>query len=270
MKNEKKMNIRKDIYEYDLTIKSYSDRILLGRNAAQDIAKALRQRLAQQSEVRIIFAAAPSQQETLDELRRIEGIDWKRVSAFHMDEYIGLSAEAPQRFGNWLTHVFFRHLSLKEVNLIEPEKGVAACIDAYSKKLSAAPIDFVIMGIGVNGHLAFNDPPVADLADPCSVKEVKLDALCRQQQVDDKCFTRLHDVPQFAVTLTIPRLLDAAELFCLVPGAAKREAVRRTLTEEASSACPATALRRHPRCSLYLDEQSLPEGLYSGSEAQCF
>jgi glucosamine-6-phosphate deaminase len=144
------------------------------------------------------------------------------------------------------------------VHLIDPGNDPAAAADDYAQALAEAPIDIVCLGIGVNGHLAFNDPPVADLADPLDVKIVELDAICRQQQVDDGCFTGIGDVPTHAITLTIPRLLRADRLFCVVPGVAKRTAVRRALHDPITAACPATALRQHRAVGLFLDAESAP------------
>jgi len=196
----------------------------------------------------------------LDALVAEPGIDWSRVTAFHMDEYVGLAADAPQRFGAWLGRAIFDRLPFAAVHLIRPERfaDAAACATDYAARLAAGPIDVVCLGIGVNGHIAFNDPPVADFRDPLAVKVVELDDVCRQQQVDDGCFPRFGDVPTHALTLTVPRLLDCDRMVCVVPGPAKREAVRRTLSDPPGEACPATALRAHPRCTLYLDAQSDP------------
>ncbi|GAA1637071.1 glucosamine-6-phosphate deaminase [Kribbella alba] len=237
-----------------LTVEVFPDREELGRKAGDDIAAELRSRLARQDGVRVIFAAAPSQQETLERLRVAEGIDWSRVTAFHMDEYLGLPPDAPQRFGQWLKDALFDHVPLAKVLLLEPDASDNG--RQYAEELAAAPIDLVVLGVGVNGHLAFNDPPDADLEDPRSVRLVELAAASRQQQVDDGCFDRLEDVPTQAVTLTVPRLLDAGRLFCVVPGAAKADAVRAALSDPIGPACPATALRRHGDCTLYLDKES--------------
>jgi glucosamine-6-phosphate deaminase len=228
----------------------------LGRKAGDDIAAELRSRLARQDGVRMIFAAAPSQQGTLERLRVAEGIDWSRVTAFHMDEYLGLPPAAPQRFGEWLKAAFFDHVPLAKVHLLQPDADPSRGVLQYADELAAAPIDFVVLGIGVNGHLAFNDPPDADLDDQRPVRVVELAAASRRQQVDDGCFDRLADVPTTAVTLTVPRLLDADRLFCVVPGAAKADAVRAALSDPIGPACPATALRRHTNCTLYLDKES--------------
>ncbi|MFT4174479.1 MAG: 6-phosphogluconolactonase [Rhodocyclaceae bacterium] len=241
-----------------MEIRRYASRLAMGQDAAHDVAAFVRHKLTQQAGVRLVFAAAPSQQEMLDALVREPGIDWRRVTAFHMDEYIGLPAGAPQRFGAWLTQHVFGRLPFGAVNVIDPEPDPAACVAAYADRLAAAPIDAVCLGIGVNGHLAFNDPPVADFADAAAVKIVELDDICRQQQVDDACFARFADVPTHAVTLTIPRLLDAERLFCVVPGATKRDAVARMLAAPLGEHCPATALRKHADCVVYLDAESAP------------
>ena len=215
----------------------------------------------------MVFAAAPSQSEMLDALVAESDIDWARVSAFHMDEYIGLPDGAPERFGAWLTRAVFSRVPLGSVELIGRESDPRQEATRYAELLAAAPIDFVCLGIGVNGHLAFNDPPVADLSDPLAVKIVELDDICRQQQVDDACFATLRDVPRHAITLTIPRLLDADRLFCVVPGAAKRAAVDQALNGPLGEACPASALRTHPACKLYLDRDTTPPGLLSRNPA---
>jgi glucosamine-6-phosphate deaminase len=236
----------------------FETRDAMGQAAAADVGVALRDRLARQSTVRMIFAAAPSQAEMLDALARERDIDWRRVTAFHMDEYIGLRVDAPQRFGAWLTRHLFSRIAFGAVHLIGQEPDPDREASRYATLLAEAPIDIICLGIGVNGHLAFNDPPVADLYDTKQVKIVELDAICRQQQVDDECFPTLADVPTHAITLTIPRLLDAGQIFCVVPGASKRAAVERTLYGPIGTACPASALRTHPRCALYLDQDSTP------------
>jgi glucosamine-6-phosphate deaminase len=230
-------------------------RAAMGQTAAEDIADELRRRLQNQQSVRMIFAAAPSQSEMLTALMLIPDVDWSRVTAFHMDEYLGLASEAPQRFGLWLRRAIFDRLPFAAVHLLVPGTDPEASAAEYADRLAASPIDIVCCGIGSNGHLAFNDPP-ADLNDPSDVKVVKLDTACRQQQVDDRCFERFDDVPTHALTLTIPRLLAADHIFCCVPGAFKRTAVRRTLQDPISGSVPATALRTHSNWSLYLDEDS--------------
>ncbi|WP_307730352.1 6-phosphogluconolactonase [Alsobacter ponti] len=246
--------------EGSLPVRIFATRAEMGRAAAAEIGDELRRRLAGQDRVRMIFAAAPSQSEMLAALTREPGIDWRRVVAFHMDEYIGLKPGAPERFAVWLRRHLFDLVPFGEVHAIDPEAFASpqACADAYAAALAEAPIDIVCLGIGVNGHIAFNDPPVADLRDPADVKIVELDAICRQQQVDDQCFPSLAEVPTHALTLTVPRLLASDVMVCVVPGPAKRDAVRRTLADPIGEACPSTALRTHARCTLYLDAESAP------------
>jgi len=227
----------------------------LGKLAARDIAAALRSALLEKPSLRMILAAAPSQSEMLAALAWEPDIEWHRVTAFHMDEYINLPEDAPQRFGTWLERTFFDHVPLAEVNLIQPGNDPEAACRAYASKLAEATIDVVLLGVGTNGHLAFNDPP-ADLNDPLAVKVVELDQMCREQQVLDGCFATLDDVPRTAVTLTIPTLLGGRELFCCVPGRHKSAAVKAMFESPVSGACPATALRTHPRCTVYLDPES--------------
>lgn len=242
----------------EVAIHVLESRSKMGARAASDIAHEIRTCLQKQPALRMIFAAAPSQSEMLSALRREKDIDWSRVTAFHMDEYLGLPAGAPQRFSRWLRNEIFDHLPFAAVHLLEPGDHPAHAAAEYAAKLNAAPIDIVCCGIGSNGHLAFNDPP-ADFNDPLTVKIVQLDAQCRRQQVDDQCFAAIEDVPTHALTITVPGLLAGRAIFCTVPGALKKEAVRRALTEPISPLCPASALRLHPRCMLYLDPDSAGE-----------
>jgi glucosamine-6-phosphate deaminase len=230
----------------------------MGARAAADIAREIRTCLKKQPGVRMVFAAALSQSEMLAALREEKDIDWSRITAFHMDEYLGLSADAPQRFGLWLRRAIFDHLPFAGVYLLLPEDNPAQTAADYAAKLNSAPIDIVCCGIGSNGHLAFNDPP-ADFADPFTVKAVDLDEQCRQQQVDDGCFSTLSEVPTRALTITVPGLLNSRAIFCTVPGTLKKEAVRHALFDPIGPMCPATALRLHARCSIYLDPDSASE-----------
>jgi len=236
----------------------------LGHTAASHIAAALRARLREQQHVRMILAAAPSQSEMLAALILEPEIDWSRVTAFHMDEYIGLPANAPQRFAHWLRHAFVDRVPLARFEPIDPDSSPEKTCDNYARLVAEAPIDLVLLGIGTNGHLAFNDPP-ADLEDPAPVKIVMLDRMCREQQVLDGCFAALDDVPRQAITLTVPTLLAGHELFCCVPGQLKSAAVQAMLESPISGDCPATALRSHPRCTLYLDRDSSSKSQYHAS-----
>jgi len=232
----------------------FTTRQAMGIAAAHAAADFLRGTLSEQESVRAVFAAAPSQNEMLAALIVAEGIDWHRIEAFHMDEYLGLPPAAPQRFSRFLQDRLFDRVPFRSVHLIETDIPDSA--GHYEKLLKSAPIDLVCLGIGENGHLAFNDPPVADFADPVWVKAVELEETCRQQQVNDGCFAVIDDVPRRAITLTIPALLSGRRLVCTVPGLTKRQAVFRTLHDPVSTACPATVLRTHTGCTLFLDRES--------------
>ncbi len=237
----------------------FPDRRALGERAGKDIADAVRARLETQPRVRMVFAAAPSQAETLDTLVAAAGIDWSRVDAFHMDEYVGLTPSRPELFGEWLHRHLFDRVDFGSVHVIAPEGHPEEVAAGYASALDEAPIDIVCCGIGVNGHIAFNDPPVADFEDVADVKVVELDDTCRQQQVDDGSFATLDEVPTHAVTLTVPRLMRAERIFCMVPGPAKARAAAATFTEPISPRWPSTILRTHPACTFYLDLDSARE-----------
>lgn len=235
-----------------LLVKRYHNREAMGAAAASDAAETLRGLLAQKASINVMFAAAYSQSELLEGLVAAD-VDWSRVNAFHMDNYIGLPADAPQQFSNFLTRYLFGKLPFGQVFLMGDTQADAP---RYAQLLGEHPLDVCFMGVGENGHLAFNDPDVADFEDPLAVKRVALDEVCRTQQVHDGCFATLAQVPRYALTATLPTLTSAAEVFCVVPAPAKAEAVRRMLREPVARACPASILRRHPSARLYLDADS--------------
>ncbi|NLO72106.1 MAG: glucosamine-6-phosphate deaminase [Porphyromonadaceae bacterium] len=241
----------------ELLVKIIPDRIEMGRVAADDATEKIIQLLEKQDEINMIFAAAPSQNEFIADLISRPGIDWSRINAFHMDEYIGIDPEAPQAFGKFLKDRIFGKVPFKKVFYLN---GMAADLEAecerYSALLKKYPVDIVCLGIGENGHIAFNDPGVADFNDDKLVKIIDLDLVSRQQQVNDKCFEFLHEVPTQALTLTIPAMLKGKYLFCIVPATNKAKAVYNTLNGEISEDCPATILRTKKNVILYLDEAS--------------
>jgi glucosamine-6-phosphate deaminase len=239
-----------------LNVRVYSDRRALGEAAAVEAIKTFRRLLDSQERLRVIFAAAPSQNEFLAALVQAEGIEWSRVTAFHMDDYIGLPADSPQRFSHFLNTRLFGLVKPGVVRLIDSTASAEGECERYQRLLQEQPIDIVCLGIGENGHIAFNDPPVADFSDPRWVKPVELDEACRRQQVNDGCFPSFADVPTHALTLTIPALMSGKHLFCMVPGPTKRAAVERTLNGPIATECPASILRRHPDCTLYVDTDS--------------
>ena len=214
------------LFQQDLlTVKMFPSIQQMGKCAATEVTNKICELLKEKAEINMIFAAAPSQNEFLSHLIHSKQIDWTRINAFHMDEYIGIHAEAPQSFGNFLRQRIFDKVPFKTVNYL-------------------------------NGHIAFNDPDVANFNDPQLVKVVELDPICRQQQVNEKCFETFDLVPAKALTLTIPTLLKANWMFCIVPFKNKANAVYNTLYGEISEKCPASILRKKENSCLYLDPES--------------
>ena len=240
-----------------LAVEIFETRKQMGEKAANDIAKKFNELIDIKGEINVIWAAAPSQNDVLKALTENESIKWNKINAFHMDEYIGLSKDAPQGFGNFLKDHIFGLVPFKSVNYIDVSATDAEKeADRYAEVLSKQKIDVVVLGIGENGHIAFNDPPVADFNDKKAVKPVKLDEVCRQQQVNDGCFKSINDVPTHAITLTVPTLFNANYLFCIVPAPTKANAVYETINGTIDEHCPATVLRLHDNAKLYLDNES--------------
>ena len=243
-----------------LDVLVYESRALAGRAAAQAVASSIAACQRAKGTARIVFAAAPSQDEFMARLVADKAVDWTHVVAFHMDEYLGVHADHPASFRRYLQEHLFRLVGLTsdQLRLIPGEqtaRPLATCLE-YEVLLKAEPADIVCAGIGENGHLAFNDPPVADFLDPLLVKVVRLDAACRIQQINDGCFAQPADVPTHAYTLTIPALIAAPVVSVVVPGPRKASAVLTTLRGPINECCPATAPERHPGAKLYLDRDS--------------
>lgn len=239
-----------------LSVKVYDSRRNMGAAAAADVAACMKRLLAEKDCIYMIFAAAPSQNEMLEALVAEDGIEWERVHALHMDEYVDLPSDAPQGFGNFLCRAIFDKVPFASVNLIGTEADSDAACRRYDALLEEHTVDIVCMGIGENGHIAFNDPHVADFDDPKRIKRVDLDRKCRQQQVNDGCFSSIDEVPTHALTLTIPVLYNVKNIFCVVPAATKAEAVKNTVGGPVSEMCPASILRTHPAAVLYTDPDS--------------
>ena len=238
-----------------LTVRILESRDAMGKAAAEDIARCMLRLLEEKAELNMIFAAAPSQNEVLKYLAADLRLPWERVNAFHMDEYIGLRPDAPQGFANFLRRAIFDRVPFKSVNVINGAAAPEEESRRYARLLAQYPADIVCLGIGENGHIAFNDPP-AVFDDPVWVKAVALDAVCRMQQVHDGCFAALDDVPRSALTLTVPALARARYHFCVVPAASKAWAVERTVRGEIGPSCPATVLRMLDNAVLYCDADS--------------
>ena len=248
----------KSFIKDNLSVKIMPTRGEMGKLAAEDIRERILSLLSQKDEINMIFAAAPSQNDVLASLISYDDINWSRINAYHMDEYVGLPKSLEDRsFGRYLHDHIFGRVPFKSVNLIDSTAtdSEAEC-NRYSALLKANPTDIVVMGIGENGHIAFNDPWIAKFDDEKAVKVVPLDNVCRQQQVNDGCFESIDLVPTHAITLTCPTLYSAGSLFCIVPATTKAKAVKRTLEGEICEDCPATILRRHESATLYLDGDS--------------
>ena len=239
-----------------LTVKIFENRTLMGEAVATAVSNCINELLSKQAFVNIIFGAAPSQNDFFEALLT-KNIDWTRINGFHMDEYVNLSADAPQGFGNFLNQRLFSLAPFNSVNYINGNvKDYKAECVRYTALLNEFETDIVCLGIGENTHLAFNDPHVADANDPYFVKRVDLDEACRVQQVNDGCFAHIDEVPTHALTLTLPALLKAPYAFCTVPTDKKAQAVYYTLNEEISDNFPSTLLRNHENAILFLDNQS--------------
>lgn len=229
----------------------------MARAAAGDAAQALRSSIAARGAANIMLATGNSQLAFLDELVAIGNVDWNVVRAFHMDEYVGLSPNHSASFQRYMRERVASRVPFKEFHYLTGNTGDAdAEAKRYESLLRASPLDLCCAGIGENGHLAFNDPPVADFDDPRDVKVVALEPASRNQQVGEGHFATLSEVPTHAITVTIPALLRAARVLVIVPEARKAAAVRTALYGPISTACPASVLRRQANATLYLDADS--------------
>jgi len=246
----------REINKDKLNVKIYSGRPELGAAAAEILTAKISELLKTKEYINIIFASAPSQNEFLAELLN-KNIEWNRINAFHMDEYVGLHPDAPQGFGNFLKDRLFSKVNCREVHYLN---GNAVNIQdeckRYSDLLIKYPTDIVCLGIGENTHLAFNDPHVADFNDPEIVKVVDLDQDCRTQQVNDGCFATIDDVPTHALTITMPALFKSTFAYAIVPGKFKANAIYHTLNSDISELYPSTILRKHDHAILFIDEDS--------------
>ena len=225
-----------------------------GTAAAGYVAGCIQHILAVKETANIVFAAAPSQNEFLDALVAMPEVDWRRVNGFHMDEYIGLPPTSDQFFSLYLQRHLFSKVCMKSVFILDSQAGDPGVECArYEALLRQYPTDLVCMGIGENGHIAFNDPPVADFSDKALVKVVELDVPCRHQQVNDGCFPSFKDVPTHAYTLTVPALMSATYLSVVVPSERKALAVKNSLTGSIGTAVPGSILRTHAHVEMFLD-----------------
>jgi glucosamine-6-phosphate deaminase len=239
-----------------LNVKVFEGRPELGAAAAEIVTKKLKELLETRDYINVIFASAPSQNEFLAELSK-KDIEWNKINAFHMDEYVGLHKDSPAGFGNFLKDRLFNKVTCREVHYMNGNASdIQEECERYAGLLTKYPTDIVILGIGENTHLAFNDPHVADFNDPLIVKVVDLDQDCRVQQVNDGCFANIDEVPTHALTITMPALFKSTVAYAIVPGAFKADAIAHTINSDISELYPSTILRRHDNATLFIDENS--------------
>ncbi len=241
----------------ELEVWIYPTQTELSVSVAGEVSSYLNEVLERQGSARVILATGNSQIQFLERLAHRGSVDWSRVTLFHMDEYLGIDCGHKASFRRYLRERVESTLKPGAFHYIEGDapQPLDECA-RYADLLNEKPIDLCCLGIGENGHLAFNDPPVANFEDPLSVKLVKLDDACKMQQVREGHFPSLEAVPAYAYTLTIPALCAARRLICLCPETRKARAVRTALREPISTACPASILRRQRHAMLLLDKDS--------------
>jgi len=238
-----------------VTIRTYVDRAAASRAAARQAAQALRAAIAERGGARIIAATGASQFEFLDALTGAPEIDWKRVEMFHLDEYVGLPLSHPASFRRYLRERLIDKTGMSQFHLLDAETDAAGVADRVGREVARAPIDVAFVGIGENGHLAFNDPP-ADFETERPYLIVTLDEACRRQQVGEGWFASIDDVPSQAVSMSVRQILKSREIVCVVPDARKAEAVRACFEGPISAMAPASILRTHANAVVYLDRES--------------
>ncbi|MGB1019502.1 MAG: glucosamine-6-phosphate deaminase [Flavobacteriaceae bacterium] len=234
----------------------HQDVTSLGLAAAKRVAQKIESVLEEKKSLRLILATGTSQFSFLEALQ-LNTIDWSRITVFHLDEYVGLSNQHPASFRNYLHERILKHVAPQAIFYLNADDpSLETVCETYTQALKAAPIDIACIGIGENGHLAFNDPPVAQFDDPHWVKRVSLDPHCRQQQLDEGWFSTLDEVPKEAVTLTLPAIMACDYISCVVPELRKAKAVYDALHGPLTTGCPASILRAHPQVDLHLDLES--------------
>jgi len=238
-----------------MNFKIFHDRRSMGKAAAGQAAAAIRAAILDRGSARIVAATAASQKEFLEELTIAPDIDWRLVEAFHLDEYIGLAITHPGSFRKMLLEQFIRKAGIINYHLLDGDGDVVSVLHSASKAITSAPIDIAFLGIGENGHLAFNDPP-ADFETEVPYLVVTLDEACRRQQVGEAWFSDITDVPQQAISMSVKQILKVKELIAVVPGPQKAQAIQACFNGEISPMAPASILRTHANVTVYLDEDS--------------
>ncbi len=248
----KKFDLQRD----NLKVRILDSAEQLGEAAALSVAKILDDAISEKGFANLILATGASQFQFLEHLQKLE-IAWDKINVFHLDEYKDLPKSHPASFRKYLKERIINNVQPKNAYFLNGDvEDVEAEVLRYEALLREHPVDVACIGIGENGHIAFNDPPVADFNDSKLVKVVELDEACRRQQLGEGWFPTFDDVPTHALTLTIPAIMNCKAISCVVPDERKAEAVYNTLNAEISTACPATILRQHPDTVLYLDKGS--------------
>jgi len=239
-----------------MLLRMFKDRVTLGQAAAQQAVAAIRRAIAERGHARIIAATAASQLEFLDALTKAPGIDWSKVEAFHLDEYVGLPATHPGSFRKMLLEQLVQKTGITNYHLLDGDAGDALeVVRRVGKQLTSLPVDIAFLGIGENGHIAFNDPP-ADFKTEEPYIIVDLDEACRQQQVGEAWFADISQVPKRAISMSARQILKAHEILAVVPGPRKADAVKACFEGAISPLAPASILRTHPNATVYLDHHS--------------
>jgi len=240
-----------------MAVQVHADVRALARVVADEAAEVIRRAVADRGEARAMFATGNSQLAFTDALvTATPDVPWDRVVVFHMDEYVGIGPDHLAGFQHWIRTRIVDRVHPLVAHYLDGRADPDPECTRYGALLAETPLDLCCLGIGVNGHLAFNDPPVADFDDPLDVKVVELDAVCRQQQVDEGHFPAMSEVPTHALTVTIPALLRAGTVLAVVPEARKAEPVRAALEGAVSTDCPASVLRTRANVRLHLDAES--------------
>lgn len=239
-----------------LYVRIFSESLEIAIEAAGFVATNLRQVIEEKGTANLILATGASQLAFVENLQK-QDVDWGKITVFHLDEYKDMPDTHPASFRKYLKERILEMVSPKKVYYLNGDSpDVEAEVLRYENLLKEHPVDIACIGIGENGHIAFNDPPVADFNDPRLVKVVELDEACRKQQLGEGWFPTLADVPTHALSLTIPAIMSCKVISCLVPDLRKAEAVYNALNGEISTACPASILRKHPNTVLFLDSYS--------------
>ena len=240
-----------------MKVNVYDNNILMGQAASDFVTEKLAAAIEQNGKANLILATGASQFQFIDAFKKEPAVDWSKITVFHMDEYKDMSDQHPASFRKYLRERILNEVKPAEVYYM---KGDAENIDEelnrYENLLKNNPVDVACIGIGENGHIAFNDPPVADFNDPRLVKVVELDDACRRQQMGEGWFKTFEDVPTHALSLTIPAIMNCKAISCVVPDKRKADAIYKTLNNPVDTACPATILRTHPDTAVFLDPNS--------------